>query len=145
MTRVGLTECDTISCGDGQFVTGHEQRGDGNPNNSNGCDSTCNVEAGCEHTQVFGEQSVCSQPPACMDDQWDSPEQRDDGDADGTNDCSNSCFINTGRDCSGSAGGLSTHDPTCGDGHWVQPREACEDGDLGSGDDCDSTCHLEPN
>jgi cysteine-rich repeat protein len=35
-------------------------------------------------------------------------------------------------------------DPTCGDGILAAPAEACDDGNVTSGDGCTASCLVEP-
>lgn len=138
-------------CGDGVINQDSEECDDENNNNSDGCDSTCNIEPYCgDGTIDDGEEcddgnadngdgcnATCqteatSTPAVCGDGNVDDGEECDDGNTDNDDGCDESCQTEA-----------TSTPPICGDGN-VDDGEECDDGNTDNGDGCDSTCDIEP-
>jgi cysteine-rich repeat protein len=79
-----------------------------------------------------------------------SSEQCDDSNLDDGDGCSSSCLIEAEYQCDGSTtqspeGSNSVCAKSCGDGakYAAHYSEQCDDGNLVSGDGCDSSCQIE--
>ncbi len=121
-------------CGNG-FVEIPETCDDGNINNGDGCNSTCNIEVGYNCT---GSPSICS--TVCGDGVVTPGEGCDDGNTTTGDGCNSICNIEPGFNCTGSPSVCSS---VCGDG-IVAAGEGCDDGNLTAGDGCNAICSIEP-
>lgn len=141
---------EELGCGDGVVDRG-EACDDGNNASGDGCSSICGVERGytCE-----GEPSSCREgggepdPSAtCGNGMIETGEACDDGNVLTGDGCGIQCQVEEGWDCIGSPSScapVSTTEPVCGDG-VVEGDEACDDGNVASGDGCDALCAVEPD
>lgn len=86
---------EPIGCGDG-FIEGIEECDDGNPDDGDGCSSTCTVESGWDCT---GEPSACTE--VCGDGIITGSEECDDGNLDDGDGCSSICVVEEECVCSG--------------------------------------------
>ncbi|CAJ1437050.1 unnamed protein product [Effrenium voratum] len=134
------TVCQPI-CGDGlALLSFGEACDDGNRVPSDGCDESCQVEAG--YTCGTGEGvtaglSLCT--PICGDSLLRAPEQCDDGNAGKGDGCDETCQLEQGYQCW--PPGVACR-PLCGDSLRLE-GEACDDGNLQLEDGCDSSCQVE--
>jgi cysteine-rich repeat protein len=119
-TTAGSTDSTTgdpppVDCGDGQLdPVGGEQCDDGNTDDGDGCDASCQVEVGA----------------SCGDGNLDpaGAEECDDGNTNDDDGCSANCQLELlGQSC-GDAG--------------LDALEVCDDGNLANGDTCNPTCNL---
>jgi cysteine-rich repeat protein len=133
------------ACGDGTLDAG-EECDDGNTANGDGCDATCNNEAGhtcgcgdgivqegeqCDDgntTAGDGCSATCTSEPVCGDGHQDPGEQCDDGNTDNNDACRNDCTL-----CPSTS--------VCGNG-LVESGEACDDGNTVDGDGCRNDCTV---
>lgn len=127
-------------CGDGYV---HELLGEEcdqkNYLNGDGCNSTCNVEAGWS---CSGSPSVCQ--PSCGNGVLDAGEQCDDGDVISGNGCSSSCTVEDGYSCFIIAPDTkSSCFQSCGNGQKDGGTEECDDANKVSGDGCSAKCKIE--
>lgn len=137
----GLT-CTPV-CGDGMKV-GAEKCDDKNTADGDGCSAMCAVEAGWTCDTV-GQPCTA----ICGDGTLVADELCDDGNTKPNDGCTATCAPEAGflcdvpgRSCRKQpdcTGGSCTS--TCGDGLVI--GEACDDGNLVSGDGCSSTCEVE--
>ncbi|MCH8149859.1 MAG: DUF4215 domain-containing protein, partial [Planctomycetes bacterium] len=130
-------------------IEGSEECDDGNPDDGDGCSSTCTVENGWDCT---GRPSVCT--TTCGDGAVAGSEECDDENADDGDGCSSSCTVEVGWNCTGEPsvctvkdGWTCTGEPsvcttTCGDGVNAGSEE-CDDDNLDDDDGCSSTCTVE--
>jgi fibro-slime domain-containing protein len=129
-------------CGD-WYVSEGENCDDGNENDDDGCDSTCQLEAGW----VCAPGAVCV--PICGDGILVGKEQCDDGNNDNGDGCNAKCQLEqptvTERD------GWVCPEPgqpcvrtTCGNGD-KEGSEQCDDGNNDNGDGCTPFCRIEPS
>ena len=123
-------------CSD-SLIRGDETCDDGNTNAGDGCDASCQVEAGytCDYepsicTTVCGDGVISPGGEAC-----------DDGNNVADDGCSAGCQIETGYSCSGTPSVCASQ---CGDGDVAEGDEGCDDGNTSSGDGCSSSCQVEP-
>ncbi len=141
-----LTDCDQYDdetanfscatpniCGDGTILEA-EVCDDGNRNNGDGCDDTCQVETGYS---CGSEPSACAE--ICGDGLIVGGETCDDTGTSAGDGCSATCQIESGYSCNGEP---STCAEICGDG-LIVGGETCDDGGTAAGDGCDSVCQLE--
>jgi len=133
------------TCGDG-LVDTPEECDDGNTSNSDGCSATCTTENGytcVEAPSVCSEGAIYDQ--TCGDGIVDAPEECDDGDTVNGDGCDISCAVETGFVCP-FAPSMCTEGAiyaiACGDG-IVDAPEACDDGNVSSGDGCSASCVVE--
>jgi cysteine-rich repeat protein len=135
-TDTGTVAVTVVSanCGDGA-ITGGETCDDGNTADGDGCDHTCQTEAGftCD-----GTPSVCS--GICGDGLVVTGEGCDDSNTADGDGCDHACEPEHGFTCTGTAPSVCTS--TCGDG-LVASDEACDDGNVANLDGCSSTCFIE--
>ena len=140
------------ACGDGMKI-GAEACDDGNTTGGDGCSPICVVEAGasCAGTPSVCVAATCGNGvkegnEACdcgtsMTGPWPTgcagPNGLFFGDASG---CSRTC---TNEPTCRSGSTTQACAVTCGNGA-IEVGEACDDGNLRSGDGCSSTCTLEP-
>ena len=122
------------NCGDG-VIDFNEACDDHNTATGDGCDGTCQVEAGyaCD-----GAPSVCVR--LCGNGVLDDGETCDDQNNNANDGCSATCQIETGYACSGEPS--VCHHIVCGDG-IVEGAETCDDHNTTPDDGCDATCHTE--
>ena len=107
-----------LYCGDGVFSPQYgEQCDDGNPNDGDGCDASCQIELLCGNSQL------------------DPGEECDDGNQIDGDGCSALCQFEV---CGNSIIGYSDPD---GDGFYTE--EQCDDGNIIPGDGCDENCKIE--
>ena len=89
-------------------------------------------------------------PAVCGDSMWGGNEQCDDGNAISGDGCSSECQLEPHYACD--VQGAPCQAVVCGDGKQqsfvhadgTYAYEACDDGNVASGDGCDSTCGIEP-
>ncbi|HRH92963.1 MAG TPA: DUF4215 domain-containing protein, partial [Candidatus Peribacteria bacterium] len=114
---------------------------DGNTDDADGCDATCDVESG--FTCDTASPNVCTALPAntCGDGNLEAGETCDDGDTDGGDGCSALCAVENGFTCDGDSPTICTPDPVCGDG-TKDNGEACDDGNVTAADGCSATCTV---
>ncbi|AKU93779.1 hypothetical protein AKJ09_00443 [Labilithrix luteola] len=125
---------DAPSCGDGVLDT-DEACDDGNVEGSDGCSSTCQVEAGWTCVEAG---KPCT--TICGDGILAGKEECDDGNKAAGDGCSAVCRLEDGFKCPPAAPCTPT---TCGDG-VPEGTEACDDGNNDLGDGCSPLCKLEP-
>ena len=130
--------CALAACGDGNVQAGVEACDDGNLVDGDGCSAECGVEA-CGNGVVEGSEKCddgnLSEVDDCKTDctrakcgdlvvavDATEPEECDDGNTDEADGCNSKCTLSG-----------------CGDG-FVQPGEACDDGDLMGGSTCGPMC-----
>ena len=134
---------DACDCGDGILVAATEQCDDGNPNNGDGCSSSCLVETDfdTDGDGVINGLDNCltvadtSQADADGDGVGDVCDQQACGD--------HICFTtleNSGR-VEYCAADCATSD--CPNGNVEIPLEGCDDGNSLDGDGCDDGCLIE--
>ncbi len=111
---------------------------DGDTDAGDGCNATCDVEAG--YSCDTATPNVCSLTQVCGDGNIEGSEACDDGDTDPGDGCDASCAIENGYFCSGEPSVCV--DPTCGNG-VRELGEQCDDGDTTAGDGCNATCQEE--
>ncbi|PKN54244.1 MAG: hypothetical protein CVU56_27610, partial [Deltaproteobacteria bacterium HGW-Deltaproteobacteria-14] len=143
----GRETCDDgTQCESGTDCTSDaECVGDGDgrcaPRAGDGCDATCEAEAGWSCPTAGDTGGACL--PVCGDLRVRPGETCDDGNAVSGDGCDASCQTETGWDCQAvldGLGGLCT--PICGDG-ITRGAETCDDGDLVSGNGCSDRCTSE--
>ncbi len=119
-------------CGNGRII---EEEGcdDDNPEDGDGCSSTCMIEDGW---QCNGQPSVCF--AVCGDALVVGPEQCDDDNIKNGDGCTVECQIEEGYACEGEPSVCAT---VCGDGFVV--GEDCDDGNAEDGDGCSTECVIE--
>jgi cysteine-rich repeat protein len=143
----GVADACSSSCGDGHRAL-QEECDDANLVSSDGCSSTCKIEAGwyCLHqpgpqgdfcSSICGDAVLVPAVEECDDGAW--TEATGDG-------CTSQCKLEVGFNCSYDDknrlyGGRCN--PVCGDGWWVL-GEGCDDGNQNSLDGCSSDCLVEP-
>lgn len=132
-------DTDGRCCGNG-ITTGSERCDDGDLDNGDGCDATCEVESGWSCDGALGVLSSCSN--TCGDGTVDALEDCDDGDAEGGDGCDDHCAVEEGWICTTVAGAPSICTPSCGDG-LTDGDERCDDGNIDAGDGC-FDCVPEP-
>ena len=130
-------------CGDGE-VEGEETCDDGDTDNGDGCNGSCNVESGWS---CLGEPSECTQDPLepeCGNGVIEPGEACDDGDSDNGDGCDSSCSVESGWSCIGEPSQCTQdpQEPVCGNG-IIEAGEFCDDGDTQNGDGCSSSCNVE--
>ena len=130
--------CALAVCGDGFVRAGVEGCDDGDVEGGDGCSASCTVEA-CGDGVVEGDEQCddgnasdvddCKtdcKPARCGDGiaavDASEPEFCDDANTDEADGCTSKCTMSG-----------------CGDG-FLQPGEACDDGDLAGGPTCGPTC-----
>lgn len=120
-------------CGNG-LVEPSETCDDGDTDDLDGCDASCEVEHGfsCE-----GEPSVCDS--SCGDGVIASDEACDDGNSDDDDGCSADCGREHGFSCTGEPSECTS---SCGDGQ-VATDEECDDQNERDGDGCSAECLTE--
>ena len=116
------------------FAVYNEGCDDGNTVAGDGCDQTCQVEAG----YVCAREEPCS-VIECGNGHVDPGETCDDGNTDPGDGCDEQCGLEPGWACAGS----ECHLIACGNG-TVNTGEDCDDGNATVGDGCDTTCSVEP-
>lgn len=117
-------------CGNGVLDQG-ESCDDGNLVANDGCDKTCQIEAGWLCPNVG---AACS--PECGDGMIVGNEQCDDGNTDKDDGCDDVCVTEGGWTCPANGGRCA---PTCGDGQVVG-NEQCDDNNTDDNDGCDAQC-----
>ncbi|HJL18408.1 MAG TPA: DUF4215 domain-containing protein [Sandaracinaceae bacterium LLY-WYZ-13_1] len=130
--------CSTAACGNGSLESG-EECDDGNAADTDGCTSSCTVEAGWT---CVGTPSSCS--PICGDGRVLGGEDCDGTDLNGES-CTSRGFDGGALACASCAfdeSGCTT--TSCGNGS-IEPSagEECDDGNTVSFDGCDSSCHVD--
>jgi len=120
-----------VVCGDGAIGDG-EGCDDNNTEADDGCDATCQIEAGftCDE-----QPSKCDQ---CGDGELEGREACDDGNQVAGDGCDASCAPEPGYVCVGAPSVCAI----CGDGE-ITGREGCDDGNATAGDGCDAACGIE--
>ncbi len=132
------------TCGDGK-IEGAEACDDHNTASSDGCSSTCTVEANYNCT---GQPSICTYtpptPPAvCGNAKVETGESCDDGNTTDNDGCTSTCTVEPNYTCNGSPQSICTPiGPVCGNGS-IESGEACDDGNTSNGDGCAFNCSLE--
>ncbi|CAI2371060.1 unnamed protein product [Moneuplotes crassus] len=121
-----------VQIGSGSYSSG-KQCDDGNTNNGDGCDSSCNIES---PYVCNGWPSTCT---LCSNSAIDAGEQCDDGNLIDGDGCSSSCQIESGYECSGTP---SSCNLICSNS-VIDSGEGCDDGGVTSSDGCDATCQIE--
>ena len=94
--------------------------------------SICEIVCAANQISVSGSCQLCSSlySPECTS-----------CDAVSCTSCLTEYFYNTtSLSCQ-----LSSSDPVCGDGVWINTLEACDDGNTFNFDGCDSQCQVEPD
>lgn len=124
------------TCGDA-LLAADEECDDGNEEEEDGCDQSCNKEEGWECLEV-GRPCV----PICGDGLLVGKEECDDGDQDSGDGCSSGCSREFGWACN--EAGQPCHVTHCGDG-VKEGDEPCDDGNEIVGDGCSPFCDLEPS
>jgi fibro-slime domain-containing protein len=125
-----------VQCGD-KKISGSETCDDGNATPGDGCDGSCQVEAGWTCPNV-GVKCVAAQ---CGDGIVAGAEQCDDGGA-STPGCDANCKLEPGYKCPTPGQACTT--TTCGDG-VTEGTEQCDDGNHDMGDGCTPFCVKEPD
>ena len=118
-------------CGDGT-IADDEVCDDADTEAGDGCDATCQIEAGFTCT---GEPSVCTQ---CGDGALQDGETCDDANATSGDGCNATCATEPGFVCVGEPSVCEI----CGDGQ-IKGYEQCDDGNATSADGCDAVCTIE--
>lgn len=134
----GIDQCG-LACGDGAYDSSKgEQCDDGDTDNLDGCNSSCQRETGWTCTAVAGDTSTCT--GICGDNYRVSDETCDDGDDSDGEGCLSDCSGTlSGWTCSGGDETQpDTCSTTCGDG-IVVGSEQCDDGNTDDLDGCDSS------
>jgi fibro-slime domain-containing protein len=125
------------NCGNGKLDTG-EGCDDSNPNNGDGCNHLCQIEAGWLCPDIGKpcvDQRICGNGKLTSDEACDDFNTKD-GDG-----CSADCkTVEDGYQCRQPGKPCV---PLCGDGKKIG-SETCDDGNNVSGDGCSSTCQVEP-
>lgn len=123
-------------CGDAVVTAPQEQCDDGNTQSTDGCDSSCTLEAGYV-CPVAG--ATCNDK--CGNGTLDADEACDDGNRTDGDGCDATCTrVESGWDCP--IVGSACVAARCGDG-IVVGAEACDDANSISGDGCSKRCQLE--
>lgn len=122
-----------IICGNGTVDFG-EICDDGNTNDGDGCNSSCEEEFDYD---CSGAPSVCTS--ICGSGNRAGNEACDDGNTANGDGCSNTCTIEDDYTCAGNAPDVCFR---CGNG-IKENSEACDDGNSNSGDGCSNTCTVE--
>ena len=130
----GTAPGPTLACGDGYIDVVGEACDDGNTTSGDGCDSSCQVQAGYS---CAGTPSLCT--ANCGNGVLDAGETCDDGNSSSGDGCSSACQIESGYSCTGTP---SVCGLTCGNG-VLDAGETCDDGNTTSADGCSSTCQVE--
>jgi fibro-slime domain-containing protein len=134
-----------IVCGNGVRQTG-EGCDDGNTTPGDGCDASCNVEAGwyCAPS-TSGDptsKSTCQKLASCGDGRINTGETCDLGSTNGTGiGCDANCQTQTGWVCHPLPTGCKQMS-VCGNAK-IEAGEQCDDGNKVSGDGCSSACQIE--
>jgi cysteine-rich repeat protein len=121
---------EPTTCGDG-LIDGLEACDDGNATSGDGCDASCQLEAGWE---CSGAPTVCE--ATCGDGLVVGAEACDDGATTPGDGCDASCETEPGWTCAGAPSACSA---VCGDG-LLRDDEQCDDGDSTAGDGCSASC-----
>ena len=131
-TYQGPSVCTPL-CGN-SMLDNNESCDDGNDTDSDGCNTSCEIEDGwgCE-----GEPSVCEL--LCGDGALDAGEVCDDGNDTDSDGCNTSCEIEDGWGCEGEP---SVCELLCGDGA-LDAGEVCDDGNDTDSDGCNTSCEIE--
>ena len=126
-----------FNCGNSR-IDRREQCDDGNTEDGDGCDSSCQREWGCGNAFVGGDETCddgniedgdgCSadcqvEPGECGNGELEVGEECDDDNLEDGDGCDSGCFI----------------EPECGNGS-VDEGESCDDGNLEDGDGCPADC-----
>jgi len=121
-------------CGDGD-VGPNEACDDNNTADGDGCDASCEVEAGyvCD-----GSPSVCMTD--CGDGIIAGAEECDDQNDLDDDGCDMLCVVELGYDCTGMP---SVCTATCGDGVIAVGTEECDDNNTTTGDGCADDCQID--
>ena len=122
------------TCGNG-VIEPSETCDDGNATAGDGCDSTCQTQAGYT---CAGAPSVCTFN--CGNGTLQVGETCDDNNALGGDGCSAACAVESGYTCVGTPSVCTLN---CGNG-TLQAGETCDDTNTTSGDGCSSACAVEP-
>jgi len=122
-------------CGDGD-VGPNEACDDSNTADGDGCDASCEVEAGytCD-----GNPSVCT--TTCGDGVAAGTEECDDTNVANLDGCNAMCAVESGWDCTGTMPSVCT--TTCGDGLIGADAEECDDSNATALDGCADDCTIE--
>jgi len=121
------------TCGNDDVEEG-EDCDDGDTDNGDGCNSSCEVETGWT---CSGDPSSCS--TVCGDGLIKGSEGCDDDGTTAGDGCSATCIVETGYSCSGEPSSCSG---ICGDG-LIKGSEGCDDDGTTAGDGCSATCTVE--
>ncbi|MEO0460186.1 MAG: DUF4215 domain-containing protein [Myxococcota bacterium] len=172
-TTTSPSQCeDADVCGNSVLEAG-EGCDDGNTAANDGCDSSCAIEDGGACTDDADCQSnlcpagTCTPSNVCGNGTLEAGEGCDDGTGSpagtgsGSTQCSVSCLLTNGQACNSTAPGVTgssscasgicdaNESPDtceaadqCGNG-VVEGIEACDDGNLSSGDGCNDSCLRE--
>ncbi len=148
------SECKHVNyCGDGIVQSEHEKCDDGNLNSGDGCSSTCTMEEGYICV-TDGGKSVCTLI-TCGNGEIDGSETCDDGNRVADDGCSAICQLEKGYAYVEGEDGKKVLTRICGDGvlqdldtgkacsESSKNCEACDDGNLDSGDGCSNVCTVE--
>lgn len=135
-------------CGNG--IREWESCDDGNVLDGDGCSASCEVELGFNCDDGACTAVVCgdrkTQCAPTLDGSWNC-ESCDDGNTASGDGCDATCNLEPGWSCSGDSCG-----PTCGNGYFdcsydvdtgEYNCETCDDGNVLSGDGCNSQCQTE--
>ena len=141
-------------CGNG-IRSGYEQCDDGNTENGDGCDQTCQPEGGyCNYRCDYGIcREQCAKYVCGNGYTGGNNESCDDGNHDDGDGCSSTCGVESGWQCStryyssyypdlSRLYGSMCYPITCGDRIYSN-GEGCDDGNQSNGDGCSSSCTVE--
>lgn len=130
----------TIACGNGS-VEGGEGCDDKNVLPSDGCDATCQAEAGFGCVTP-GQPCTPVTQAVCGDGVINAGETCDDAGTIPSDGCSATCQADPGYTCP-QPGEQCVLDEYCGNGN-LSDTEACDDGNPTPGDGCTGLCNREP-
>jgi len=134
-------------CGDGARH-GMEKCDDGGVLGGDGCSAACSVETGYACVRSASGVDVCND--GCGNGTVEAGEPCDDGNLVANDGCDASCRIEQGWVCDNSSphssiagANVSLCNVVRGDGFRVSGNEACDDGNLVSGDGCSASMTIE--
>lgn len=117
-------------CGNAHYLPGLEECDDGNGIETDGCNSTCQIQpySFCDVT--------LTQCDVCGNSLINTPETCDDSNRTPLDGCSSSCQIESGWNCTGIPSDCSF----CGNSVIETPNEECDDGNTVDTDGCSLSC-----
>ncbi len=164
LTSQVITVTVSATCGDGFVNDPSEVCDDGNLSTGDGCNAACLLEVGEPCTDdtdcasnlcnMVAIPAVCAPPLGCGNGLLEAGEACDDGNNISGDGCTAACEIEDGNpcvtddECASGVCDLNEAPPvcepagSCGNG-VLDASEACDDGNLTTGDGCSNMCLLE--